>query len=982
MTDVEVPEQAASAAAASSSEKDVPFVATDPSTGLTTTQVEAAIEQYGKNEIPVQEVPMWMLFLRQWVGFLPFLIEIAMIISLAVQDWVDFAIIFGVMLINALLGFREEAHAKKSLDEVSNSLDSEVAVKRNGDTVQLRVQELVPGDLILLVGGTAIPADTKWISGDVLQVDTSAMTGEPLPRKYPSSEHGDVLLSGTTVVSGECYGQVLRTGLNTEVGQAQADILSDKSVRVVSVFQTRIMFVVQILVSASLAMVIAVLLVNGIAYNGFTEDPKGTITDALAILVASIPIALPLVLNVNLALGASFMAKEFHAIVTTLPALQDIASMSMLCSDKTGTLTTANMSIILDRMVAADGFTKDNVILYASLCSNKDKKDDPIDKAVVSAFAECDNNNSAADGYHQTEIIGFNPSVKRVVAFFTDPSGKNYTVAKGLPGKILDTSQGGVDDHVCQWKVQQLKDDPSFLPSMVQQDNVLSKSGYKTIAIALCEGDARTQSDPEWKFVGLLPMLDPPRADTKATIHSLHHANISVKMITGDHANVGKETARLIGLGTNIRSGEEIRTASPEEKNQLIWHADGFASVLPSDKREAVLTLKKEYGLVVGMTGDGVNDAPALSAANVGIAVQGATDAAKNAADLILTEPGLSPIYAAVLESRRIFARIKSYVIYRVAASIVLVVTLSMFVFTNNCSVPSLWVIILALLNDISMIPVAYDHAKATTKPQLPNATKLVLQSVFYATVLSVLGLVFIYSLAYSHAQMGDEEMPRLDLEGCRLGGAAGAETKGFIWFHLVMVTELSIFSVRAPGFLLFDMPSPILLCSVFGTCIVGALIVSFVDEIKLHPSNLGIIIAFDVGLLLLVDVGKVWFRKAIKDEPGDVIVGDALIEPDEADESEVAKTIQKQQRYVVHEEARVSNPRDLDHNVDYVRRHSFFVGDLRSNNISTGVVNRRRKVMSVPLTAPSHDVFFPTTNNNTAAAVTNKGTKDIETGK
>ena len=365
----EVPEQAGA-----SSKEEEPFVPTDPSTGLTDDQVQTSRSQWGPNEIPVAQVPLWQLFLRQWVGFLPFLIEVAMIVSLAVQDFVDFGIIFVVMLINAVLGFREEYHAKQSLDEISNKMESEVAVKRNGTTVQLSVKELVPGDVVLLVGGTIIPADTKWISGDVLSVDTSAMTGEPLPRKYPSSEYGDVLLSGTTVVGGECYGQVVRTGLHTEVGQAQAAIFQDKSVRVVSVFQTRIMRVVQILVTSSLAVVLAVLLVSGIAYDGFETSPKNTITDALAILVASIPIALPLVLNVNLALGASFMANQFHAIVTTLPALQDIASMSMLCSDKTGTLTTANMSIITERVFAAAGFTKEQVVLYAQLCSNADKK--------------------------------------------------------------------------------------------------------------------------------------------------------------------------------------------------------------------------------------------------------------------------------------------------------------------------------------------------------------------------------------------------------------------------------------------------------------------------------------------------------------------------------------------------------------------------------------------------------------------------------
>jgi len=329
----------------------------------------------------------------------------------------------------------------------------------------------------------------------------------------------------------------------------------------------------------------------------------------LSILIASIPIALPLVVQVNLALGASFLAKNYHAIVTSTPALQDIASMSMLCSDKTGTLTTANMSIISNSIFASDGFSNDDVIKYAYLCSNPDKKDDPIDRAIVNAFAAT--SAGSDDGYTQTEIIGFNPSVKRVVAFVKGPTGETITLAKGLPAKIIDTAAGAADDHELQWKVDTIND-KAFTTNITKVDKDLSAAGYKTIAIAVCYGNARELGDAAvWKFAGLLPMLDRPRHDTPATIESLHHANISVKMITGDHVNVGKETARLIGLGTNIHPGEEMRNAPAETKNNMIYDADGFAAVLPSDKREIVLTLRNHYGLVTGMTGDGVNDAPA-----------------------------------------------------------------------------------------------------------------------------------------------------------------------------------------------------------------------------------------------------------------------------------------------------------------------------------------------------------------------------------
>jgi len=602
--DIETGEAAGSGAEGGNEEpEEIPM--TDPKVGLTDEEVEKRREKYGWNEIPAPHVPLYVLFLRQFMGFLPALIELAAIVALAVQDYIDFAIIAAILLVNGLLGFREEYHAKKALDEISNSIESEVAVRRNGEVKNTGTTQLVPGDIILLVGGTVVPADTKWLSGDKMKIDTASLTGEPIPRSYPSQDYGDIILSGTTVVQGECWCQVMATATSTEIGQAQADILQDKSVRVVSVFQRKIMRVVQILVSSCFSVVIAVLLVQGLHYKGFSRNPSATVLTALSILIASIPIALPLVLQVNMALGASFMAKKYHAIVTSIPALQDIASMSMLCSDKTGTLTTAKMSIIVDQIFAGEGYSEEDVLLYSFLASNVHKQDDPIDKAIVAAFKAHEGAGTRAPDYNQTEIIGFNPNVKRVIAF-VEFEGKTITLAKGLPAKILDTSAGGEDDHEFQWQVEDMKK-PGFNNKVTHRDEQLGSAGYKTIAVALCEGNAREMDNPTWKFVGLLPMLDPPRHDTAATIASLHHANVSVKMITGDHVNVAKETSRLIGLGTNIIAGQTVRNASPADKKDMVWNADGFASVLPSDKREAVIILRDEFRIVTGMTGDGVS---------------------------------------------------------------------------------------------------------------------------------------------------------------------------------------------------------------------------------------------------------------------------------------------------------------------------------------------------------------------------------------
>lgn len=436
----------------------------------------------------------------------------------------------GILLVNGLLGFREEYHARKSLEEISNAVVSEITVRRNGTTLSIPTTMLIPGDIVLLVGGNMVPADVLWLSGDRMKIDTAALTGEPIPRTYPSEEYGRNILCGTTVLSGEAYCQVTAIGTYTEIGKAQADLLKDKTVRVVSVFQTKIMIIVQVLVSCCFGIVIAVLMVEGTVHDGFDQSVKQTILDALSILIASIPVALPLVLQVNLALGAAFMAKNYHAIVTSIPALQDIASMSMLCSDKTGTLTTANMSVIYDKIYTRGNFTTEQALSYARLCSNPDKKDDPIDQAIIRAFDSC---NFSIEGYEQYDFIGFDPVVKRVISFVRN-GDKVITIAKGLPAKILDTSAGGHDDRELQWKVDGYND-TYFISDITKTDKNFSVKGYKTLAIAIVEGDAREIENPVWKFVGLLPMLDPPRADTAATIASLHHANVSVKMITGDH---------------------------------------------------------------------------------------------------------------------------------------------------------------------------------------------------------------------------------------------------------------------------------------------------------------------------------------------------------------------------------------------------------------------------------------------------------------
>lgn len=779
--------------------------------GLTSEEADARIEKYGFNELPVVEISLFRLFFLQFTGLMPYMLEVACILALGVQDYIDFVIIFVIILSNGILGFTEEMKAKKSLDELTAKMEAVVPCLRNGKAETLSTRELVPGDVILLCGGTSVPADVDWCDGDVLAIDTAALTGEPLPRKYPSDEYGNTILAGTIVSAGEAYCIVRKTGINTEVGGAQAEIMQDKTKTKISVFEDKVLNAVKVLISIACVDVFIIFFVLGLGRGEFNNGETDTVLlTSLSIIIASVPVALPLVLQVTMALGAGKMARDFSAVVTSLPALQDISSMTILCSDKTGTLTTAKMTIIDEALWVNEGFTKDELALYSALGSNRDKKDDAIDKAVINYFDKFGSLKDEYSTYTKVRNVGFNPIYKRVLWEYTDSKGTVVTIAKGLVNKVINTEAGSPDDAEDQWKVENWEKLSKVAGDV---DFNYSKTGYKTLGVSVKIGKGNFQ------FVGILPMLDPPRHDTQATINNLIAAGIKVKMITGDHLNIAKETARLIGMKTNIHKGEETRVQN-QVTNELIWNADGFAQVLPKDKREVVLVLKNHFKQVVGMTGDGVNDAPALSAAQCGVAVDDATDAAKNAAAIILTSPGLSAIYMAVLESRKIFRKLKSYVTYRFAATVQILLVLSILIYESNCTLDSLYIILLALFNDLSMLPVAYDAQVASKNPEVPLVHKMLGLATVLGTVQTMLTLLFAYGsegTTLFNSRTPVEDCPKY--------------TQSIIWVEMFLTTEFLIFSTRAANFaILSPAPSSLLLISVVLFCLLVSILACATD--------------------------------------------------------------------------------------------------------------------------------------------------------
>jgi len=816
-------------------------VALEERLGLTTEQAEAATEKYGFNELPQVVVPLWYIFFIQFTGTMPYMLELACVLSLVVEDYIDFAIIFAMVCCNGYLGFHEELKAKESLEELTSKMEQKIAVLRDGAAEHMNTRYLVPGDVVLLVGGVALPADCEWFEGDVLSIDTAALTGEPLPRKYPSAEHGSLILCGCTVRAGEAYAIVRSTGMNTEVGSSQADIMKDKTQTKVSVFEQRVLFTVQIIILVSLVDVFIIFFVQGFSRNQFNTNFSDLLLTCLSIIIAAVPVALPLVLQVTMALGAGTMASEFNAVVTSLPALQDISSMSTLCSDKTGTLTTAHITIQADSVwTCGEEFTKEDVALYGVLASNRDKKEDAIDRSVVQHYDRLFPGGIAkTQEYTKVRSVGFNPIYKRVLYEYDHPKHGRISIAKGLPAKVIDTADGGEDDAEDQFKVEGLS---QIQATVKQVDYDFSKKGYKTLGVSVRFGDG------QWKFCGILPMLDPPRHDSAQTVKNLQAAGIRVKMITGDHLNIAKETCKLIGMGQNIYTGEATRVAS-EQTNELVWNADGFAQVLPKDKREVIMILRNKFSVVVGMTGDGVNDAPALSAAQCGIAVDDATDAAKNAAAIILTTPGLSAIYSGVVESRRIFRKLKAYVTYRFAATIQIVIVLTLLIFISDCPIESLYVIILALFNDLTMLPIAYDRQQASAMPENPDVTKMLLVSGGLGAAATGFSLLFAYGADATHLFVSD-----LDIETC------GKQAQAAIWLQMFIACEILIFTARAPSYFWCSIaPSPALAVSVFAGCVICSVLAVVYDYFGSLPvEDVLLIWLYNLANILVVDGLKV----------------------------------------------------------------------------------------------------------------------------
>ncbi|MGA7045411.1 MAG: plasma-membrane proton-efflux P-type ATPase, partial [Candidatus Sulfotelmatobacter sp.] len=512
----------------------------------------------------------------------------------------------------------------------------------------------------------------------------------------------------------------------------------------------------------------------------FRHDPiLSTLEFALVLLVAAIPVAMPTVLSVTMAVGARLLAKK-QAIVTKLSAIEELAGVDVLCSDKTGTLTQNKLT--LGDPFCVNNIPADQVILWAALASRAEDKD-TIDLAVIGGVKD----DKALKAFQVIHFQPFDPVHKRTEATVKASDGKQFFVAKGAPQVILEMSTNAGE----------------VKPAIEKAVNEFAGRGFRSLGVA------RADQENKWQFVGVLPMFDPPREQAKATIASAEQMGVKVKMVTGDQLAIAQETSRQLGLGTNILDATVLRDSKDQQSEQSvasIEKADGFAQVFPEDKYNIVDVLEK-HGHMVGMTGDGVNDAPALKKADCGIAVSGATDAARAAASIVLLAPGLSVIIDAIKESRRIFQRMNSYAIYRIAETlrVLFFMTLAILVF-NFYPVTAVMIVMIAVLNDGAILSIAYDNVHYKDKPEAWNM-RLVLG---ISTVLGVIGVVAAFGLFY----LG-ERVFHLD----------HAHVQTLMYLKLSVAGHLTIFLTRTRGPFWSIRPARILWIAVVGTQTVATLI-------------------------------------------------------------------------------------------------------------------------------------------------------------
>ncbi|CAI0553847.1 unnamed protein product [Linum tenue] len=701
--------------------------------GLSSDEVQQRLELFGYNKLEEKKESKFLKFLGFMWNPLSWVMEAAALMAITLAhgggksaDYHDFVGIIMLLIINSTISFIEENNAGNAAAALMAQLAPKAKVLRSGRWSEEDAAVLVPGDIVSIKLGDIIPADARLLEGDPLKIDQAALTGESLPvTKSP----GDGVYSGSTCKQGEIEAVVIATGVHTFFGKAAHLVDSTNNV---GHFQQVLTAIGNFCIcSIAIGMVIEIVVIYGLQKRAYRVG----IDNLLVLLIGGIPIAMPTVLSVTMAIGSHRLSQQ-GAITKRMTAIEEMAGMDVLCSDKTGTLTLNKLSVDKTMVeVFARGVDKDMVVLMAARASRLENQD-AIDTAIVSMLGDP---KEARAGIREIHFLPFNPTDKRTALTYLDGEGKMHRVSKGAPEQILNLAHN--KSEIAN-KVHSIIDK-------------FAERGLRSLGIArqqVPDGNKDSAGGP-WEFVGLLPLFDPPRHDSAETIRRALDLGVSVKMITGDQLAIGKETGRRLGMGTNMYPSSALLSESGSEAtgslsiDELIEKADGFAGVFPEHKYEIVRRLQARKH-ICGMTGDGVNDAPALKKADIGIAVADSTDAARGASDIVLTEPGLSVIISAVLTSRSIFQRMKNYTIYAVSITIRIVLGFMLLTCFWKYDFPPFMVLVIAILNDGTIMTISKDRVKPSPVPDSWRLSEIFATGIILGGYLALMTVVFFW-LAY-----------------------------------------------------------------------------------------------------------------------------------------------------------------------------------------------------------------------------------------
>ncbi|CAL8990592.1 unnamed protein product [Prunus brigantina] len=811
--------------------------------GLSGEEGAQRLEIFGPNKLEEKKESKFLKFLGFMWNPLSWVMEAAAIMAIALAngdgkppDWQDFVGIVCLLVINSTISFIEENNAGNAAAALMAGLAPKTKVLRDGKWSEEDAAILVPGDIISIKLGDIVPADARLLEGDPLKIDQSALTGESLPvTKNP----GDEVFSGSTCKQGEIEAVVIATGVHTFFGKAAHLVDSTNQV---GHFQKVLTAIGNFCIcSIAVGMLVEIVVMYPIQHRKYRDG----IDNLLVLLIGGIPIAMPTVLSVTMAIGSHRLSQQ-GAITKRMTAIEEMAGMDVLCSDKTGTLTLNKLSVDKNLVeVFAKGVEKDHVVLLAAR-SSRTENQDAIDAAMVGMLADP---KEARAGIREVHFLPFNPVDKRTALTYIDGDGNWHRASKGAPEQILT---------LCNCKEDFKKKAFAIIDKYAER-------GLRSLAVARQEVPAKSKESAggPWQFVGLLPLFDPPRHDSAETIRQALNLGVNVKMITGDQLAIAKETGRRLGMGTNMYPSASLLGQDKDASiaalpiEELIEKADGFAGVFPEHKYEIVKKLQ-ERKHICGMTGDGVNDAPALKKADIGIAVADATDAARGASDIVLTEPGLSVIISAVLTSRAIFQRMKNYTIYAVSITIRIVFGFLFIALIWKFDFSPFMVLIIAILNDGTIMTISKDRVKPSPLPDSWKLKEIFATGIVLGGYLALMTVIFFWLIKETDFFS--------DKFGVRSIRESPEELMAALYLQVSIVSQALIFVTRSRSWSFLERPGMLLLGAFMIAQLIATLIAVYANWgfARIHGAGwgwAGVIWIYSIVFYFPLDVMKFAIR-------------------------------------------------------------------------------------------------------------------------